>query len=158
MKNGLKNRNNDGVFFSADFKLLQGELKKFLITNNSLIRIWLFFFPQQRSWSLKIKLISNEYSSRCIKKAYGMKRALYWQWLSTKTMFSLENIRALPIVLKRTTVCLSTRFNWKRQPQYTRTYVLLALQVTYGDFFSTKKMSPCYKVHKKKLLTSPVIM
>ena len=27
-----------------------------------------------------------------------------------------------------------------------------------GVFFSAKKMSPCYKVHYKKLLTSPVIM
>ena len=31
------------------------------------------------------------------------------------------------------------------------------VQLSYGDFFSAKKMSPCYKVHKK-LLTSPVIM
>ena len=27
-----------------------------------------------------------------------------------------------------------------------------------GIFFSAKKMSPSYKVHKKKLMTNPVIM
>ena len=38
-------------------------------------------------------------------------------------------------------------------------YILLPNCIfSNGDFFSAKKMSPCYKVHKKKLLTSPVIM